>query len=354
MNPDIFNNSTISSSLRLLHRVGALHLLLLAALSMPSCLKEKGPLEDEFPIFVDILSPGFDIGVTSSEKQYDWLEVKNGYLKMAYPAGQEFGSVFIVAGAVALERVTEDFSGYKGMALELKAEKAGSHIALEIEDLNQNYVYPQFAMEIPEEWASYSFPVYTFGEVVDLRRIRAPVKFVFRGEEPSTIYARNIRYLKSIDAPPPCYFPFFVNGRILFNYDIGVASADSADPDSVFLKAEGDILEIHFPSGRAWCSAFLHHNKEELLDLSSCDTLALAIRGQMGGEVINIGIRDTSNIRYDKKFTLPDTLWRDIDISPGAWANADLMNIRNPIVFTSYELVAQNILVRNIHCKKCN
>lgn len=348
-----FSNTTFFAFTWVTSRRGVLSLLLLALLTLPTCLKEKGPLEDEFPIFVDFLSPGFDIGVTSSEEQYDWLDVKEGYLKMDYPPGQDFGSVFIVAGAVALERVAEDFSGYEGMMLELKADTTGGHIALEIEDIGKNYVHSQFAMEIPDDdWTPYSFPFSGFGEEVDLSRMRAPVKFVFYGKEPRTIYARNIRYLKSLDETPNCFFPLFVDGKIGIGYDIGVAAEMSANPDSVALNVEEGILEMYFPAERVWSSVFFYLQDEAFQDFSNFCTMVLEIRGKMGGEAINIGVRDTLGIPSDTKYTLADT-WRKIEIPLESSAILDLTILKNPIVFTSYERDAQTVMARNIYFRKC-
>ena len=80
------------------------------------------PNEDEFPIYVDRLTPGFDIGVESSSQRGNWLSEQGGGMRMAYPAGLSSGSVFVVTGAVALNRISEDFSNYATLAVDLMGE----------------------------------------------------------------------------------------------------------------------------------------------------------------------------------------------------------------------------------------
>ena len=46
------------------------------------------------------LTPGFDMGVNSSEQRSDWLDrdTEHSWLRMSYPKGQAWGAVFITVG----------------------------------------------------------------------------------------------------------------------------------------------------------------------------------------------------------------------------------------------------------------
>src|ERR1022692_268008 len=61
------------------------------------------------------LSAGFDMGVNSSNNLTNWLSQDStvGAMKMAYPAGQAWGAVFITVGpSINPPRPGMDFSAY--------------------------------------------------------------------------------------------------------------------------------------------------------------------------------------------------------------------------------------------------
>jgi len=321
---------------------------------LQSCKTEYGPREDDFPIYVNTLRTGFDMGVESSEKLRDWLYEIDGSMKMAYPAGQEDGSVFIVVGAVALENVTEDFSDYNFLVLDLKGENGGEYVVIDIEDGTQSPSTPQFVSDLDKEWKTYVFPFLRFGVDINLKELRTVTKFSFYGNMPQTVHFRNVSYLKDIETTVT-ELPFYIFSKqyIASGYRLGVAIDSTAmSPDSMEIYIKDDFLEINYPSSKQWGSVFFYREDDIPQDLSCYDSISFELKGHDGSEIVHVGVRDTSNFPNDVRIEINDTIWHSYVIPCYVFTFINWEQVVVAASFTFYGEKAQSIYVRNIYYKK--
>ncbi|HEX9975008.1 MAG TPA: hypothetical protein VGD14_23335, partial [bacterium] len=120
-----------------------------------ACKNPTPPNSEEFPIYVGTLMQGFDIGVDDSQRQRDWLIDKGGFMQMTYPGYADcggFGYVFIVAGAVPLEEVAEDFSHFKSLSVDLKGEFGGEDVMITIEEKQKASCIFKYFYGLTKEW----------------------------------------------------------------------------------------------------------------------------------------------------------------------------------------------------------
>jgi len=77
------------------------------------------------------LSAYYDMGVDSSEKNRSWLDAQNEFLRMAYPAGQYWGSVFVTVGEPSQRpHPWKDFSEFRTLSIEMKGEHGGEEVEI--------------------------------------------------------------------------------------------------------------------------------------------------------------------------------------------------------------------------------
>ncbi len=146
------------------------------------------------------LRNGLNMGIDSSEHSYQWVQNLNGQMKASYPAGQDWGTVFITVGNLAPpgSRESMDLSQYRYLSVEMRSELENQTVFIGLKDKNQ----PDDGSEtllpasLASEWKTFIFDLPDFTGA-DLREIYIPIEFVFRGNNNSveTIYFRNIQYL---------------------------------------------------------------------------------------------------------------------------------------------------------------
>jgi len=148
------------------------------------------------------LSAYYDMGVDSSERQRNWLDAQSGFLRMAYPAAQYWGSVFIVVGEPGQRpHPWKDFSGFRTLSIEMKGEHGGEEVEIGVMNrsdpatgrerrvrrvLERNYRVYDIALS---DFASSHLAVPE-----GLKQLYVVAEFVFQGRQERTIYVRNIRY----------------------------------------------------------------------------------------------------------------------------------------------------------------
>lgn len=161
----------------------------------------------EREIFVDgQLSAYYDIGVDTSHKQRAWLATSNGALEMAYPAGQEWGAVFITVGKPTNPpRPWKDFSDFDSVAFELRGGQGGEAVEVGIKDFadpNSGRETKVPLTNVGTQFRTYTFRLSQFASrqlsiPAGLARLNVVLEFVFTGPRAQTVYARNIRYVAS-------------------------------------------------------------------------------------------------------------------------------------------------------------
>jgi hypothetical protein len=176
-------------------------LVLLGVLSL-GC--EKGSVDPNapFPIFTERegLAFGFGLGAELHPGGCEWVAVEEGALRMAYPAGQDWGAVFITVGGdpVPFPRPCQDLSTYGELVVELEGEVGGEVLSIGIKDNTD----PDVENKARTTWtlgSSLTTCVLNLRdekfESVDLSRIYVAVEFIFENPQPRTVLVRNVYYL---------------------------------------------------------------------------------------------------------------------------------------------------------------
>ena len=156
----------------------------------------------DFFVFDSKLSRGLDMGVDSSEQRRDWLSKGEGYMKMGYPSGQDWGAVFITVGKPKdPPRPSRDVSAFKFLIVELKGETGGEQVEVGIKTNKQpdDGSEVKFPVKLTKTWQVFKFPLTKFS--VDLRNVYVVAEFVFSGERSQTVSFKGIRYGTEKDSP---------------------------------------------------------------------------------------------------------------------------------------------------------
>ncbi len=141
----------------------------------------------------------YDMGVDSSGQRRDWLETTEGAMKMAYPAGQSWGAVFITVGPPAdPPRPWKDFSPFRTLSVELRGKNGGESVEIGIKDSSDpddGSETKTLVSQLSSEWKTYEFLLSSF-DSADLGELYVVAEFVFAGPTAQTVYFRNVRYLR--------------------------------------------------------------------------------------------------------------------------------------------------------------
>lgn len=150
------------------------------------------------------LVSGYGMGVDSSEHRRDWLErkEKEGELKMAFPADQQWCAVFVTVGPPKPpgKRQSKDFSSFKTLAIEMRGAEGGEvvEVGIKTDSQDDDGTEHKIPIRLSSEWKTYSFPLEEFKrEGTDPKRLYVVAEFVYDGAKPQTVFFKNIKYLKA-------------------------------------------------------------------------------------------------------------------------------------------------------------
>jgi hypothetical protein len=149
------------------------------------------------------LSPGFDMGVNSSEARTDWLRTGTEQLQMSYPAGQTWGAVFVTVGKPKPlpGRPYRDMSAFDTVSVDLKGISGGETLEFGIKTNTQpdDGSEMKVPLTLTSDWKTFVFPLGNFvGAAPD--RLYVVAEFVFSGGRAETVNVRNVKYLSSAPA----------------------------------------------------------------------------------------------------------------------------------------------------------
>ncbi len=303
---------------------------------------------DEFVIYGEMLKQNFDIGVEDNLKKRNWIEVRKDYMQMNYTGNLDWGTVFIVAGAVAFTNVYEDFSEYKTLAVDLKGIEGGECVKISIADIDSSTCNPQYVTNLTNDWKTYYFNLADFGDVA-LERLHVMAQFSFAGKSKQTVCLQNIRYLKKeIQEGADQKFHILICNSLAPGFDIGVAiDSLSASPDSIDVEISEEQMKIRYPGEHDWGCVFIYDKEARPHDFSMYQYLSFDIKGELGNEIIYIGIRDTTNVRNDIKLTLEyDWVHFDFALKDFHYVNTQELFIIFCITFR--DQIEKSVYVRNI------
>jgi len=179
----------------------------------PRTIKERSYRD----IFVGSkLETPFHLGLDTNQHQRHWATFKPGALTLAYPAGQQWGAMFITAGPPAPrgKRHSINLSHYHSLSVQLRAKTKGQRVRLGIKDRSQPDNGSEITIEetLTTHWSTVALPLSLFANV-DLRHLYIVFEVVFQGSAPETIDLRDVRYdTARVPGPvfPPATMPFSV------------------------------------------------------------------------------------------------------------------------------------------------
>lgn len=142
-----------------------------------------------------LLCPGYDLGLNTSNGATTWLTNHDGYLRMAYPADQTWGAVFITVGQPqpAGNLTGQDLSRCSTLQVDLRGGTATGSIRVGMKDTNDpdNGSETQVLVPLTSSWSTKTFPLSRFA-TLNRRSVYIVIEFVFDGPTASTIEFRNI------------------------------------------------------------------------------------------------------------------------------------------------------------------
>lgn len=284
------------------------------------------PENDPFIIYSGGVQPGIDVGVDDSNNSHNWLIDNGDYLTLAYPEGFEYGSVFFTAGPVPLISVNENFSKYSSIQFQLRGHNIPQPIVISIEDKSLIPSTPQFIINPDTIWTTFTFPLSVFGSV-DKSKLKNLIRFSFNGPCPNSFDVRDIRYLKAYHTKPK-YFVLYTGGM----FAPGFMVSDSLSSGTIdIIDNYCNYMSVEYPSwGQLGLVYIFSINKN---DFSNFDTLSIDLKGDVGGEVVNIGISEILpkengiGTHVQRKIT---SEWQSYSIQLSEFDDIDLKSIKVP------------------------
>jgi LysM repeat protein len=145
------------------------------------------------------LCAGYDMGVDDSARRRGWVTDLKGFMKMAYPSGLNWGTVFITVGKPQNPpRPGKDLSAYRTLSIELRGDVGGESVNIGIKDNTDPDDGSERKIRVSNlttSWQTFTFTLSDF-TTADVTRLYVVVEFVFEPGWPAqTVYFRNIHYL---------------------------------------------------------------------------------------------------------------------------------------------------------------
>jgi uncharacterized protein (TIGR03437 family) len=154
------------------------------------------------------LQPPFDLGIDTSGQKRDWLVPGPGYLKLVFPAAQQWAALFVTVGQpVDFPRPFVDLSAYDTLQVEMRADvPATVGIGLKTNTQPDDGTETRRNWTIGTNWETHTWKLSEFAGA-DPRRLYAVFEIVYSGNTSQTVYLRGIRYtraaaLSCLNSPP--------------------------------------------------------------------------------------------------------------------------------------------------------
>lgn len=149
-----------------------------------------------------------------------------------------------------------------------------------------------------------------------------------------------------------------INSTLTKGFDMGV---DSSEHEKKWVKKLPEYMEMAFPAYQEWAAVFITVGKpvdpprNKWLDFSSYKTLSIDMRGEKGGELVEIGVK--SNIQEDDgtetKITVKMTPeWKTYTFPLSDFKGTDLSHLYVVTEFVYNGKTPQNIHFKNIKLLK--
>ena len=163
----------------------------------PATVTQRSDLD----VAVGGLESGLDLGIDTSQHVYGWLNVQGGVFTLTYPAGQQWGTMFItVCKPVppAQRQFSRDLSAYHTLAFDMRATAGQPCIQVGIKDWKQPDDGSEQKVDecLTTQWVTYTRPLSVFSDA-DLTHLYVVFEVVFAGASSLTIQVDNVRYSRT-------------------------------------------------------------------------------------------------------------------------------------------------------------
>lgn len=283
-------------------------------------------------IFVgEKLSNGLKLGVDDSMHQREWFshERKEGYFLLSFAANKDWSAVFITFGSPSSrkdERRYKDYSGFKTLSVEMKGVVGREKIEVGIKSKEQDDdgTETKIPVTLTSEWKTYQFSLDKF-KGANLKELYVVAEFVYSCPKAQTVNLRNIRYLREEATKPemgdsPCppseagELDIMTGTKLSGGFGLGVNS--SKGKTDWLTKKEGEFMIMSFPSDEDWSAVFITvgppsqrlRDGRQSRDLSAFNFLSIDMRGTVGKEEIEIGIKTSTQEDDGTETKIPVTL----------------------------------------------
>jgi exo-beta-1,3-glucanase (GH17 family) len=294
------------------------------------------------------LETPFNLGINTSAQQRHWLTASPGMLTMAYPAGQQWGAMFITVGKPVPpgHRPSIDLSRYRSFSVELRAGADGQRVRLGIKDRSQPDNGGEITVEetLTNHWTTVALPLSLFANV-DLRHLYIPFEVVFQGSAAETVEMRDLRFSPGqvpapVSGPAPMPFAVYTDGADPANHY--VPSGYMGDSRAVSMNqfwardphdGQTSIRVVYggpVPGGVGWAGVYWQSPVDNWgtvpgptgYNLSRATRLTFWVRGQTGNERVQFlvgGITgrygDSLQPSVETAALALSTTWQEVTIS---------------------------------------
>ena len=131
----------------------------------------------------------------TSQQQTSWVTDDAGFMEMACPSGQTWGSVFISYGGNPINppRPCLDVSSFSTLSVDLRGALGGEVVSIGIKDNTDpdDGTETKVAVNVTTDWVTHTFLLSEF-TTADPKRLCIAIEFVF-GTTAETVDFRNIK-----------------------------------------------------------------------------------------------------------------------------------------------------------------
>jgi exo-beta-1,3-glucanase (GH17 family) len=302
------------------------------------------------------LEKPFDLGIDTDRQQRDWLTATPGVLTMAYPAGQQWGAMFVTVGKPVPpgNRPSIDLSRYRSLSVELRASTNGQRVRLGIKGRSQPDDGGEITVEctLSTHWSTVALPLSLFANV-DLQHLYVVFEVVFQGSAAETVDMRDLRYSPAqvpapVFGPAPMPFAVYTDGADPANHYVpsghmGDLTAVTMDQFWAGNPHDGTTcIRVAYsgpmPGGMGWAGVYWQNPVNNWgavpgptgYNLSRASRLTFWARGQAGGELVHFLVGGITGTHGDslqpkiEKVLALSTTWQQVTID---LTGADLTHI---------------------------
>lgn len=147
--------------------------------------------------------------------------------------------------------------------------------------------------------------------------------------------------------------PVIYSGGLTVGYGMGVNSSGGRTD---WLSDHGDYMRMSYPSGQNWGAVFITYGGDPVdpprpsIDLSGCRKLIVELKGEHGGEVLDIGIKDKNDPDDGSESRVTVTCesdWQTYEFEISHFATADMSHLYS-IVFVFDDDTPRTVYFRHV------